>query len=502
MRGRSRLWPLLGACVVAVCALSSARADRGSARVYMQAGDDLAAQWRYRDALAMYAMAGRFAEGPERIEASLGVSFAALRLGDFERAYAVANELRQAHGDYPRVVTAYGEAAWANGEFDEAEAAFGDALVRDPADSRARLGLARVLVGRHRLAEALDNALAAARSAPDESDAHYLCAAVYERLGKPEAAAGFYSRYLALVPPLAADKRAWVSAQIELLRSFDRTAPDPAGDDPDAAPLYRVPFRFIDDKIVVELRVNGGPPIDFHLDTGAETTLVAAGTASQNDVAVIAPTMGAGIGELGLHRLRNGRLDSLQIGPLVVRDVACLIDSAAGDQTLTARNVFSPLSLDLSVEIDYTRQELTIGKVLPEERHDVEMPLWLYRLATVRGVVGEGRPGRFVVDTGAKAISIASELGQAASAASAARRLPLAVVGTSGADRDAYLLIGGDLALGPIVLRKVPLVVLNLKTPSERLGYRIAGIVGNHFLSRYRVSFDVNRGVLGLDRRP
>ena len=50
--------------------------------------------------------------------------------------------------------------------------------------------------------------------------------------------------------------------------------------------------------------------------------------------------------------------------------------------------------------IDYKKHELTIGRHLPRETTDFELPLRVYRLATVRGVVDRDHQANFVIDTG------------------------------------------------------------------------------------------------------
>ncbi len=51
-----------------------------------------------------------------------------------------------------------------------------------------------------------------------------------------------------------------------------------------------------------------------------------------------------------------------------------------------------------------------------------------------------------------------------------------------------------------IQYRNYSVVVLNLRAPSVLLGYELGGIVGHQMLSRYRVSFDLERSVLRLNR--
>ena len=56
-----------------------------------------------------------------------------------------------------------------------------------------------------------------------------------------------------------------------------------------------------------------------------------------------------------------------------------------------------------------------------------------------------------------------------------------------------------DLEFDSIRFSKIPVVVLNLRAPSALLGFQLGGIVGHTFLSKYRVSIDLVRSVVGLD---
>ena len=80
------------------------------------------------------------------------------------------------------------------------------------------------------------------------------------------------------------------------------------------------------------------------------------------------------------------------------------------------------------------------------------------------------------------------------------RRIPLKVYGTSGWDRDAFLLPGQNLNFDEIRYDNFPLVVLNLRAPSVLLGFQVGGIVGHKFLSNYRVTMDMARSELRLQK--
>ena len=56
------------------------------------------------------------------------------------------------------------------------------------------------------------------------------------------------------------------------------------------------------------------------------------------------------------------------------------------------------------------------------------------------------------------------------------------------------------LVFDQLQFRNYSVVVLNLHLPSALLGFFIGGIVGHSFLSDYRVTMDLKRGVLKLSR--
>jgi hypothetical protein len=65
---------------------------------------------------------------------------------------------------------------------------------------------------------------------------------------------------------------------------------------------------------------------------------------------------------------------------------------------------------------------------------------------------------------------------------------------------NAYLLPGVDVEFDEIEYRNVGLAVLNLRAPSVLLGFQVGGIVGHRFLSEYRVSMDMARSELRLEK--
>jgi hypothetical protein len=208
-------------------------------------------------------------------------------------------------------------------------------------------------------------------------------------------------------------------------------------------------------------------------------------------------TLSAGVGDIGLRGLQLARIDSLELGTMKLRNIPCLVKSPPlRDVPSRETESLSPLALGFSMMIDYKAHKLTFGKHLPEEPVDLELPLRLYRLATVRGIVG-GRSANFVVDTGGEVISISHATANALGK-SDMRKIPLKVWGSSGWEKDAFLLPGVDLAFDKIQYKNFPVVVLNLDAPSVLLGFQLGGIVGAQFLKNYRVGIDLEHSMLRL----
>jgi hypothetical protein len=456
---------------------------------------------RYKEAMEAFRRAALDTSNPVlALRSRKGRVRSALRIAEFGVARAEAETLKNEVPRDDEVLTLHGDSLWAAGLFDESDVSYKDALALNPGSSRARFGLARSLATRSRLDEALSEALASSAAAPRDAEIHHAVGDIYERLHRFDEAANAYTNYINLLPNKdRSDKAAWSRAQIRFLKAFEGKVPVQIDGD-GARLLHTVPFRLVKDKVIVQGRVNGGSPQDFVLDTGSEETVLSRQTASRAGVAPITYTLSAGVGEVGLRGLQLGRLDSLEIGTLKIRNLPVLIKNPAL-RGLPKREgeSFSPLSLGMSIAVDYQKKLLTIAKNLPDGPADFRLPMRVHRLAMVRGTLNSTRPAYFVIDTGGEVISISADTAGTLET-HAPRRIPLKVYGTSGWDRDAFLLPGVNLNFDAIEYRNFPIVVLNLRAPSVLLGFQLGGIVGHKFLGKYRVVMDLARSELRLDK--
>ena len=470
-----------------------------SAEIQRQLGDEFLSEGRYQDALEAFQRALTVAEPDDLRAVRSGLVQSALRVAEFDLARTEAEKLVAASPKSPEAVALYADALWASGLFEEAETRYRDALAVAPDLARGHHGLARALAARSKLTEAMDEAQTALRLAPRDLEVHHTVGAIYERMHRFEEAAGAFSNYVNLLPNKDHSEKAdWSRSEIKFLRSFGQRVPyemDPSPDDQ----IYTIDFRLINEKVVVRAKVNDGSFQDFVVDTGAENTVISRPTAQRLGITPITYTLSAGVGDVGLRGLQLARINSLELGLLKLRNVPCLIkDPPLRDLPVKEAESLSPLSLGFSMVIDYKTKKISFGKHLPDEASDFKLPLRLHRLATVRGTVDGVHPANFVVDTGGEVISISRATANSIGRGEPTRKIALKVFGSSGWDKDAFLLPGVDLSFDTIKYTNFPVVVLNLNTPSALLGFQLGGIVGHKFLSKYRVGIDLENSILRL----
>jgi predicted aspartyl protease len=494
---------LVAAACCAVVLSLEARGSGDDAVVQLQLASLLYEETRFDEARDAYRRAAVAADDPAlRLRGRIGVVKTALLLGEFEEAQREAAAMRRDAPGNAEAMAVYADALWSAGLFDEAEREFRDALALSPEMSRGRHGLAKALASRSRLEEALNEVQAALRTSPRDGEIHHTAGTIFERLRRYEEAAGEYTNYVNLLPNKdRSDKALWSKAQIRFLQAF-RNREANALDAGARGTLHTVDFRLVQDKVIVKGRMNGHRWTDFVLDTGSEQTTISRQVGQAAGIVPITYTLSAGVGEVGLRGLQLARADTFEVGTLKVRDVPVLIKNPAL-KGIPKREMesFSPMAFGLSMTIDYATRKLTIGERLPDDRADVRLPLRMHRLAMVRGLINAERPAYFVVDTGGEVISISKATADAIRPGGPlGRRIALKVYGTSGWDRDAFLMQGLNLQFLDIEYRNFSVVVLNLRAPSVLLGFQLGGIVGHKFLSPYRVAMDLDRSELRLTR--
>ena len=469
-----------------------------AARTQTEIADILYDHADYWTAMRLYLRATECDDQAVRDVAHAGAVRSALRVAEFPLAVTHLAALRTQGSHDPVMLALAGDTLWASGRFDEAETAYTDAAAIEPGNPRARHGLAKALASKNQLARALDEVQAALRVAPTDSDLQHTLGSIYERMHRYSDAASAYTTYLSgLRTRDRGDKIRWARSHVGFLRSFDGTVPFEMIAR-NGVRRHVLDFRLVNGKVMIKAKVNGSKAVEFALDTGAEHSALSEATARKLRILPWTETLSAGAGMFGMRGLQVGKLESLEIGTLTIKNLPCLIKSpSVRDLPTDGTEAFSPLELGLSVSVDYRNRRVTLGEPVVDDTPALELPLRLNRLATVSGGVN-GNPVSFIVDTGGEAISLNTSTARTLFTPADRHRIKLNVYGASGFDPEAYLLPGVNLAFGSVTMNNQPVVVLDLRAPSVLLGYEIGGIIGYRFLGRYHVDFDLQRSVLRL----
>jgi len=234
-----------------------------AADVQLQLGTMLSAEGRYIEALEAFQNALKTTDTSLQRNARAGVITSALRVAEFDMARREAESLVKIAPRDAGALSLYGDALWASGLFEEAEARYKDALALQSDLPRGLHGMARSLLARNQLDDAMVQAQAALRLSPRDLEIHHTVGAIYERMHRFEEAAVAYGNYVNLLPNKdTSEKAAWSRAEIRFLRSFAQRVPfqaDPGTDDM----VFTVDFRTVNEKVVVRARVNDSGPQDL-----------------------------------------------------------------------------------------------------------------------------------------------------------------------------------------------------------------------------------------------
>jgi len=94
--------------------------------------------------------------------------------------------------------------------------------------------------------------------APRDGEIHAEIGAIYQRMHRFDEAANAYNNFINLLPNKdRSDKAAWTRSQVKFLKAFEGRNPVEI-DEEDLQRTHTMPFRLVDDKIVVQAKVNGG----------------------------------------------------------------------------------------------------------------------------------------------------------------------------------------------------------------------------------------------------
>lgn len=386
------------------------------------------------------------------------------------------------------------------GKFDEAGAIYARAAARDPEDYPAILQLGRIALMADRLGDArtwLEKALALR---PGDADAKVMLAEVFYRRDDFERAAAALSGVDTGANTLLTSQ--YPTLNVAKLDSFKGQTPYELSGGRETT---RLPFVTSVLLPVVKVRVNGGEPATFFIDTGGSEVTLDTAFGAELGVPRFGTVQGTFSG--GQHAdVEHGRIDSLQVGGWTVRNLpVAMLPLRQLSKDFGVKRIDGIIGTTLLYHflatLDYPRGQLVLRRKTAENlarfvaapsARSVAVPIWM---ASDHFMVGWGRvngtpPARLFVDTGLAgagvklAESVIQETGVTLDEGKAAQ-------GAGG---------GGTLKIIPYSVRRLSFGGIEEENvaglydgpfPWENtFGFHLAGMVGHEFFRPYAVTFD------------
>jgi CubicO group peptidase (beta-lactamase class C family) len=387
-------------------------------------------------------------------------------------------------GPTPAQKLAAADSLFRLGRFEEATVAARDAAAADAHSYAATLLLGKLLLYANDLGEA-ERWLEAAHEA--------------RPLGRGATAALAEARYRGgdLVGAAALVRALGKTAVADKLASFAGAQPY---DMRWIASRADVPFVQTDPLPLLEIRLNGGAPRYFLLDTGGPELIVDAALADSLHLA----RFGADTGTFAGGRREataQSRVDSIQLGAVMVRNVPAVLlptrryAAAAGGRQVDGI-VGTVLLSHFLATINYPRNRLTLrprrgAEPLPSDvtTGAVSVPFWLAgdHLMLAEGRINDAPRHLLLIDTGLAGLGFTAPL---APLVEARVPLPDSVARSDGGIRMTPFTLD-SLSLGPVTEPDVR-GIAGPFPPSLEWGqqFHIAGIVSHTFFRPYAVTFD------------
>jgi aspartyl protease/PDZ domain-containing protein len=269
---------------------------------------------------------------------------------------------------------------------------------------------------------------------------------------------------------------------------------------------FTLPFKLVDNRVFVEVRVNGEGPFHFILDTGASGTIMRP-AAERLGLKIINESLQSGVGE---KKVMSGEthIRELQLGDAHFFDLE--VGVLPGDDS---GEVFGTQPLDgiigleifrdLVVKHDYIQKQLTFtlpdqfvykgtGTMLPFERPR-QIPVIEAEL--------DGVKGKFGIDTGARSAMLL--YGPWTDSNHLREKYHASIEGVTGWGiggpvrsqlARAQVLKFGDTSVHDIVIR------LSLQKTGLATSSAMAGLIGPDVLSQFDVTFDYARSRIILEK--
>lgn len=408
------------------------------------------------------------------------------------------------------------------GRFQQAEALYAKTLAEDPGNRHAAIRLAAIALLCNRLTDVqawstraieLDSRTPTARLGLHR----FVSALLRPKDASPQGLLGqaYYlgGNYRLAAPLLRA--AGW-KAQARKLKSFGDGEPYQIEGQ---AEVVRQAFIVTDPLPVVHVTINGGTPVNFFIDTGGAELIIDSEFAAESGVDLFDNETGVfGGGKRADYR--NGRVDSVALGGMVVRNVPVsvmnvrrfsqpIFDGRRVDGIIGTFFLYQFLST-----LDYARGELVLRRKTAEhfarlefelrEQNPVIVPFWMAEHCMLAwGTVNKIHPLLLFVDTGLAGMGFTCPKSTVDQAGLILQK-HLAGEGLGGGGKVASIpLVVDHLALGNAGEETIQGAFGPFPPQLENaFGFRIGGLISHQFFRPYALTIDFTGMRYFLTRQP
>lgn len=437
------------------------------------------------------------ASAPADSKAKLQLAAVLIKQKNLLEAYHISFDVAKAEPDNSFAFALLGTIFLTAGNFRDAEAAFFNSLRLNNEEALGWAGLGTLNFYENRINPALGQLKSAVALEPSEPDYVFSLAQIAARAENYLLAAQAYEKFLQISPHTDAERRARIKGLIGFLNYLGsrQALYAPAG-----AVETVVPVRLLNDRPVVQLKINGSAaPLNFVLDTGSGISVLSEETARQLKIKAVARGgLARGVGGDGKFEIVYGFLRSVEVGAVKIRNVPVYIRQFHASSEKIDGYIGLALISKFLTTIDYGNASFALkkkdgGRVETANGDAASIPLRLTSSGFLSGEValeGIDAPLNFIVDTGASISVISDRIAASKEISPFAASEKMRVIGAAGVTENMPTFLLPRISFGTHSRERVKTVALNLDVINETSGFDQSGILGGNFLKNYRLTFD------------
>jgi len=390
-----------------------------------------------------------------------------------------------------------GEIDFRKGNFEKARTSYQAAIQMNEKTARAHFGLGKLALAKVNSKTALTEFRRAIALDPTEPLYHFYASEAADLEKSTAESKKHLEEFLRLDRHDDEDRLIEARAALALMAAFRNKeygvvkAPDQP---------VPIPLRKTLNLIFADVRINGKGPYNFVIDTGASQTALSEKLARDLGLKVITSTVLHGVGGSGKANSNIYRIDQLQIGDVSVGDLPVGTFDDPIISQLADGIIGTAMLADFIITINYPQGLLELSHK-PVTAPDA-IAIWCVSNMLLLPADANGKPGNFIVDTGAitsvLSLSMANAMGVNEKTPGAL--VDLGIAGVGGAQ-------GVTLMLPPVTLKSArqsealsQALAIDLKEVSRMLGTEVSGVAGFDFLSKYKLTIDYYKAEIHLSK--